>query len=57
MSKTGDICKTSGIYDGECQQCKAKIKEIPLAVGKKFPPCRKCTGEAVTWTLVRETRY
>ena len=51
MPKTGQTCTTSGIYKNDCH-----AKQIPLAVGKEFPPCSHCHRPA-NWTLVQATHY
>lgn len=51
MPGTGQTCKKSGIYKGDCN-CS---REISLSKGERFPPCSGCR-KAVNWLLVRATR-
>lgn len=57
--KIGEICPESGIYklrehgvgSGNAQRSEDQ-KEIPLAKGEKFPPCKDCKEEVV-WELIK----
>lgn len=59
--KIGEICPESGVYRISPTACgldnkgcvSENQKEIPLAKGHRFPPCRDCEGE-VTWHMVRK---
>ena len=50
----GEICPTSGVYRiKNHEKCLSKQQyEIPLAKGKKFPPCRSCDFKVI-WEFVR----
>lgn len=49
----GEVCPESGVYRlKDCTCISEEQREIPLAKGHRFPPCRNCTGE-VTWEYVR----
>jgi len=56
----GEVCPESGVYrlkDRDCKDnggCKTEDqREIPLAKGKTFPPCRNCKGRVI-WEFVRK---
>ncbi|MGE0010327.1 MAG: YjzC family protein [Candidatus Babeliales bacterium] len=57
----GEICPESGVYRINNAACGIDNKgcvsedqrEIPLAKGDRFPPCRNCKG-AVQWHMVRK---
>ena len=58
----GEICQESGVYrlkDCACMiDAKCNISEdqytIPLVKGKKFPPCRNCSGSDLKWEFVKK---
>jgi hypothetical protein len=58
MPSTGDICQTSGIYNGVCTKNGThQVKQVAISRGNKFPPCHtsQCQG-SVRYTLVQETK-
>jgi hypothetical protein len=49
----GQICPESGIYKVKnCSCATEEQREIPLAKGNTFPPCKNCGGK-VKWEFVR----
>ena len=60
--KIGEICPESGIYrlkDCSCMiggKCDVSLEQytIPLVKGKKFPPCRNCSGSSIKWEFVKK---
>jgi hypothetical protein len=49
----GEVCEESGVYRlKNCTCTSEEQREIPLAKGHRFPPCRNCKG-SVTWEFVR----
>jgi len=60
--KIGEICPESGIYkltDYACMmkgKCDVSLEQytIPLTKGKKFPPCRNCSGSSIKWEFVKK---
>lgn len=49
----GQVCPESGVYRLKGCTCPSEEqREIPLAKGHTFPPCKRCTGK-VTWEFVR----
>ncbi len=49
----GELCPESGVYRLKDDQCVSEQqREIPLAKGHKFPPCRSC-DKKVVWEYVR----
>jgi len=58
--KIGQVCEESGVYrlkncaqNANCSNKSEEQREIPLAKGEKFPPCRTCDGDIV-WEFVRK---
>jgi hypothetical protein len=60
--KIGEICQESGVYRlkdcscmirGKCDISKEQYT-IPLVKGKKFPPCRNCSGSSIKWEFVKK---
>lgn len=60
--KIGETCPESGVYRLKDCSCmiggKCDISEeqytIPLVKGKKFPPCRNCSGSNIKWEFVKK---
>ncbi len=49
----GEICPESGVYRIKGCKCESEDqREIPLAKGHRFPPCRTCKG-GFKWEFVR----
>lgn len=52
----GEKCPASGVYRLSCKEniecCSEEQREIPLAKGHRFPPCKNCKCP-VRWEYVR----
>lgn len=51
----GAVCPESGVYRlKNCNCTSEEQREIPLAKGHTFPPCKSCKHK-VSWEFVRQS--
>lgn len=54
MAKTGETCKTSGIY--KVVNHIKHPKEVTMVAGKQFPPCAECKS-SIEYELKTPTKH
>lgn len=62
MPKTGEICTTTGDYNGRCDRVASHSAHAHFTRGDRFTPCSSCAGldrnpggAVLNWTLVKAT--